>query len=269
MPRRIKIIENGEDKAVGYGFPPLTFLYTFSTSTSAPPSSGEIRLNNATPGSSTKGYISSTDLTGADIGDFLEAYAGFGAFVTGSIVVKSISDYTKGFKADFTNFTYPTSYGSIAWPLVTALSGGLPSNGEEVIVSFVINKGYELEYGVLGCAFNGNGSAIATGTKDIDSMIVVPYDCTITASILEGGTAESGAFQLDIWKATSYLNVPPTNLDSICASAEPNISSGRYAKDTTLTGWTTSLTKGERLLCNVDDNTGGYEKMRLTLEVTK
>ncbi len=52
-----------------------------------------------------------------------------------------------------------------------------------------------------------------------------------------GGT---GSCVIDIWVDT-YANFPPTVADTITASAKPTISSAAKYKDTTLTGWDTSV----------------------------
>ena len=48
---------------------------------------------------------------------------------------------------------------------------------------------------------------------------------------------------------------PPTPADSITASAKPTISSGTKQQDSTLTGWTTSISAGDILRFNVDSIT--------------
>lgn len=99
----------------------------------------------------------------------------------------------------------------------------------------------------------GDGSSVVSvgtvkGTK-------VDYAGTITSvtmvSLAADGTATSGSAVVDIWKDT-YANYPPTVADSICAAAKPTISAATKARDSTLTGWTTSVSAGDFLLFNVD-----------------
>jgi hypothetical protein len=96
---------------------------------------------------------------------------------------------------------------------------------------------------------DGGGSAITTGTK---GMLIVDRACTIQQVTLLAD--QSGSIVVDIWKDT-YANHPPTNADSICASAKPTISSATKSQDATLTGWTTSISAGDILRFNVDSIT--------------
>lgn len=95
----------------------------------------------------------------------------------------------------------------------------------------------------------GGSTAITTGIK---GDVVVPYKCVLT-----GVTAladQTGSIVVDIWKDT-YANYPPTDADSITASAPVTISSATKSQDTTLTGWTTALAQGDILRFNVDSAT--------------
>lgn len=100
---------------------------------------------------------------------------------------------------------------------------------------------------------DGNGFAITTGYKGIVS---VPKNCTIVrATILSD---QSTSTVLDIWKCT-YAEYDggathPVNGDSITATAPLTISSATKEDDSTLTGWTTSLSKGDILGFNIDSN---------------
>lgn len=93
---------------------------------------------------------------------------------------------------------------------------------------------------------DGGGSAIVPGEK---GHLVCPFDGTIQSVELEAD--QSGSIVIDIWKDT-YANFPPTDADSITAAAPPTIAAARKSKDTTLTGWTTQITKGDCLAFNVD-----------------
>lgn len=96
---------------------------------------------------------------------------------------------------------------------------------------------------------DGGGSAIEAG---IAGDLEVPFDCDIEASSLLAD--QTGSIKVDIWKDT-YANFPPTDADSICGENEPEISAGFKDQDTTLTGWTKTLTRGEILRFNVDSCT--------------
>lgn len=101
----------------------------------------------------------------------------------------------------------------------------------------------------VGITIDGGGSAITTGVK---GYIEVPFAGTITAATLLAD--QSGSIVIDVWKDT-YANYPPTDADSITSAAPPTISSATKSQDTTLTGWTTSVTAGDILGFNVDSIT--------------
>lgn len=113
---------------------------------------------------------------------------------------------------------------------------------------------------------SSGGSAIPTGPSPVP--FIVPFNGTITAAVFEGGSGETGAAQFDIWKATDGSTVP-TNTNSITASAPVAVSAARYSRDTTLTGWTTSVSKGNRLWLNCDSNGGAFKNVIVSLELTK
>ena len=115
----------------------------------------------------------------------------------------------------------------------------------------------------LAFVIDGGGSAIATG---IHGDLEIPFNCTIQSVTLLAD--QSGAIVIDIWKDT-YANFPPDNDDSITASAPPTIAaSGVKAQDNTLSGWTTSLLKGDILRFNVD-SVATIERITLSLKVNK
>lgn len=93
------------------------------------------------------------------------------------------------------------------------------------------------------------GAVLPTG---VIASYRVPVACTITGVTLLAD--QSGSVVVDIWKDT-YANYPPTDADSITASAPPTISSATNSEDTTLTGWTTSVAAGDVLFFNVDSVT--------------
>ncbi len=109
---------------------------------------------------------------------------------------------------------------------------------------------------------DGGGSAITTGIK---GDIVVDFAGTIQSVTMLGD--QTGSVVVDIWKDT-YTNFPPTNADSITASAVPTISTAIKSQDATLTGWTTSITAGDILRFNVDSVTD-IERVTLVLKVLR
>ena len=115
-----------------------------------------------------------------------------------------------------------------------------------------------------GIAFviDGGGSEIATGIK---GDLEVPFDCTITAVTLLAD--QSGSIVIDIWKQ-AYADFPPENAQSITSSAVPTITTAVKSQDSTLTGWTVALTKGDTLRFNVDSVTD-IERVTLSLTVDR
>lgn len=108
------------------------------------------------------------------------------------------------------------------------------------------------------------GMTFINPTTGIKGDMQVPFACTITAARLFAD--QTGSIVVDIWKDT-YANFPPTNDDSITASAPPTLSSAVKSEDTTLTGWTTSISAGDILRFNID-SVATVERVTLQLTVT-
>lgn len=123
------------------------------------------------------------------------------------------------------------------------------------------NHGHSVT-GILGVTIDGAGSAITTGIK---GYLYVPYACTITVAELAADV--SGSIVIDVWKDTA-ANFPPTDADSIAASAPPTLSSAQRSSDSTLTGWTVSLAAGDYLGFNVD-SASTVTRVTLALKVTR
>jgi hypothetical protein len=123
------------------------------------------------------------------------------------------------------------------------------------------NHGHSVT-GILGITIDGAGSAVTTGTK---GYLYVPYACAIT--IAELAADVSGSIVIDVWKDTA-ANFPPTDADSITASAPPTLSSAQRSSDSTLTGWTVSLAAGDYLGFNVD-SASTVTRVTLALKVTR
>lgn len=113
----------------------------------------------------------------------------------------------------------------------------------------------------MGITIDGGGSAITTGIK---GDLTVPIGCTITAVRMLAD--QSGSIVIDIWKDT-YANYPPTVADTITASAKPTISAATKSEDTTLTGWTTSVSAGDTIRFNVD-SASTVTRVTLSLKIT-
>ena len=89
---------------------------------------------------------------------------------------------------------------------------------------------------------------VSTGVK---CDIPFDFDCVITQVSLFADTA--GSIVFDLWKDT-YANFPPTDADSITASAPPTLSSATKSKDATLSGWTTAISAGDVIRVNIDSS---------------
>lgn len=98
--------------------------------------------------------------------------------------------------------------------------------------------------------FDGGDADITAGIK---TDLVMPFSCTIQEVTML--SSQEGSIVIDIWK-DSYSNFPPTEADSITASAKPTISSSNKSKDSTLSGWTKNLSGGDILRLVVDSCTG-------------
>lgn len=113
----------------------------------------------------------------------------------------------------------------------------------------------------ITATFNGGGAAISAGAN---CWCRVPVALTITKVTLLAD--QTGDIVIDIW-VDSYANFPPTDDDSITASAPPEISGGVKSEDSTLTGWDTSVAAGAVVWVNVDSCVD-IEKCVLVLEGT-
>lgn len=109
---------------------------------------------------------------------------------------------------------------------------------------------------------DGTGSAITVGEK---GHLVVDYACTIQSATLVAD--QSGSIVVDVWK-DSYANFPPTDADSITASAPPTLSGAAKSQDTTLTGWTKNIAAGNILAFNVD-SAATVTRVTLALKVVR
>lgn len=96
---------------------------------------------------------------------------------------------------------------------------------------------------------DNNSDVIETGIK---AKVCIDYACTIQSVALHG--SPSGSIVIDIWKV-SYDNLPASVANTITASAKPTISSGIKSLDSSLAGWTKSISAGDWLYFNVDSCT--------------
>lgn len=106
-------------------------------------------------------------------------------------------------------------------------------------------------YDVLQFTFKSYGGNIAINTtlsKNIQA------DGTITAVYIKSDTTGSIAFQVD--KSTT-ASPNEESFSEISASADPTLTTAFQSADTTLTGWTTSVSRGNTLRVTVTSATAG------------
>lgn len=95
------------------------------------------------------------------------------------------------------------------------------------------------------------GAVLPSG--EYEGVVEVPFDCTIVSAALFADQA--GNLVIDIWRTTYALYQPgvhPVNGDSITAAAPPTLAAAYKSVDSTLTGWSKAMTKGDLLKINVD-----------------
>ncbi|KKL50615.1 hypothetical protein LCGC14_2303700, partial [marine sediment metagenome] len=101
-------------------------------------------------------------------------------------------------------------------------------------------------------SLDGAGTALATGEK---SWVRVPFSGTIVGWELTADQA--GDIVIDIWKDV-LGNFPPTVADTIVdgsGAVKPTLSSAQTNSDSSLTGWSATITAGDYLKFNIDSAT--------------
>lgn len=151
------------------------------------------------------------------------------------------------------------------WTLTLPITGGtnkffLQTNGSGATTWAAAQT---VVAGGIAVTFQGNGSTIAASTKAY--AVYFPYSGIITSASLLADAA-AGSIVIDIWKA-AYATVP-TITNTIVASAPPTLSSAQVSRDTTLTGWSTTVTAGDNWIFNVNSATT-VQTVTLTLEITR
>lgn len=116
--------------------------------------------------------------------------------------------------------------------------------------------------GAIQAEFYGGGAAITAGNI---IYIPIPFACTITAAKVF--TDQSCTAVVDVWKDIE-ANYPPTDADSITASAPPTVTADTNSSDETLTGWTKAVSAGDVLAFNVDSNDNA-EFISVSLNITR
>lgn len=111
------------------------------------------------------------------------------------------------------------------------------------------NLGAVLDKITTGLLIDGSGSPIIAGVAS--GCIAVPFTGTITNVKVFADVATSAV--IDLWM-DDFAAYPPTVADTITASAKPTLTADLTYTDSTLTGWTTSVTAGDVIKINVDSN---------------
>lgn len=111
----------------------------------------------------------------------------------------------------------------------------------------------------------GDGTNAIVAASEREQWIECNFDGTIEGHTLLADV--SGSIVVDIWKDT-YANYPPTVADTITASAKPTLASAIKAQDTTLTGWTTAITRGDIIKVHID-SASTVKAATLTLDIVK
>lgn len=119
-----------------------------------------------------------------------------------------------------------------------------------------------LREGAIGATFDGGGAAIPIGLL-VD--VPVPFDCVIKAAVLFGDP--SGTLVVSVWRCLP-ASYPPVAGDNIAGTAPPTLSGAVYSRDSTLTGWTTTLSKGDVVRFKVQ-SCALVTRASLALEVLK
>jgi hypothetical protein len=105
----------------------------------------------------------------------------------------------------------------------------------------------------IGITIDGAGGEISTGVK---GYVRVPFAGTITKWTLlstddiGSPVPQTGSIEIDVWK-TTFASYPPTDSDSITASAPPTLTSAQADEDETLTGWDLDVDEGDVFGFNV------------------
>lgn len=129
------------------------------------------------------------------------------------------------------------------------VSSGSANNGEVILwngsawVPGAVSDlaGYVAPIQSPGCTF-GDGSATASVTDGLVGYVRVPYSGTITRADIVADVTTTAS--VAVWKAAGAI---PTVANLISASAPVTLSGATVGSDTTLTGWTTTITAGDVL----------------------
>lgn len=116
-----------------------------------------------------------------------------------------------------------------------------------------------------GAGWAGRNVPISVPTVQPDDIeMTCIADGTITSCTMLGVNGPGSAV-IDVWKGT--LGAPPTSANSITAAAKPTITAAQNSLDTTLTGWTVAVLKGDLLRFHLV-SCSTFTNISIELEIT-
>lgn len=150
---------------------------------------------------------------------------------------------------------------NFGWDVPT--NGGDSDTWGTLLLALFDSIDAELARSGFSVVIDGGGAVITTGIKPI--ALRMPFDGTINSHTSLAD--QSGSAVVDVWK-DSYANYPPTDADSITASAPITLSAATKATDSTLTGWTKTFSEGDIYYFNVD-SCSGITWLMINFDVTR
>jgi len=229
--------------------------YAFDTSTSdSDPGSGALRLNASPQDGATFIYLDVLDDEGVSWQTVIDTLDDSSSLAKGHLRLVKRDDLSAWILFQLHEVVTATGYRKLDVSVVEASSSSPFSASDPIVLHFTRtgDKGADgitaeqLAAASIVAVFDGGGAELATGEQ---GYLEVPFECEIVAARLFADQA--GDLVVDVWRDT-YAAFPPTDADSITASAPPTLSSGQKSEDTTLTGWTTALAQGDVLAFNID-----------------
>lgn len=162
---------------------------------------------------------------------------------------------------DDSNYIGITTPSTLAADYTLTLPPTIGSADEIMAIDATGNMSFVSNYRTINFVIDGGGAVIVSGQK---GHVVVDFDCQILNWTILSDV--SGSIVVDIWKST-YANFPPVVGGSIAASAKPTLSSAQKNQNTTLTGWTTTITAGDILAYNVEATPATVTRVTVALRV--
>lgn len=161
-------------------------------------------------------------------------------------------------------FLQSTSYRVVLTEAPTATGGpGAELWSADPVSPYVPTASTVTNFVVAECTI-GDGSTVPTA--GMAGIAYIPVACTLTSVVVQALTSSS--ISVDIWAAPFVSGTNPTISNSIVASAPPVLSTSVSSIDTTLTGWTKSITAGSAMIFYVNSaSTGTYYKVTLNASI--